>query len=98
MMIMVCSCLALLMPMGVSAHTNVTYSTSADADGFCHCGYPREKTWIYKVDGEKCPIKGHGLTCELYVSKWKTILYYCTNEKCGDDYQDPWIFIEYQHL
>ncbi len=98
MILMACSCLALLMPIGVSAHANTTYNLLAESDGFCHCGYPREKTTYIKSQAEPCPEKGHGPSCGLYVSHWIATYHYCTNDRCGDNYQDPWEFIKYQHL
>ena len=93
--IMASICLALFTPINVSAQAYEIMSANAVPDGYCHCGYPREKTQIFMVQIEICP--KHGPSCVLYHSTRSAWYYYCTNKNCGDDYQDQWSNPEYNH-
>lgn len=67
----------------------------AISDGYCHCGYAREKTIISMVQMEICP--KHGPSCMDYYSTHRAWYYYCTNKNCNDNYQSEWILLEYKH-
>lgn len=99
LMVMAAVCLVSLVPLRVNAQICTDeiqgYSTRAISDGICHCGHPREKKLLSRITMEVCP--EHGATCDDYYGYWSAWYYYCTNSACGDNYQDKWTLMYYEH-